>query len=327
MNILKNKATVYMLIFCLGVFLGISIDYAFRRPHTQPVVIREDSPVNKYINPILYTETDKNEYPEYATLEKKINEYIASTTSQGNANKVSIYFKDLNSTGWTGVNEDEKFNPGSMLKVAVLIGYLKQAEIDPSVMSKKLLYTMTIDPGQYYKPTNQLTTGSYTVEQLISAMILQSDNEATKVLVENNHDLYAQAENELRLPKAIDNPNVVDFMSPKQYSSLFRVLYNSTYLSRSVSDQVLRLLSGTVFDKGLVAGLPKGTVVAHKFGEHTETLNGEVTSRELHDCGIVYFPEKPYFVCVMTKGMDFSKLESVISGASKLIYDTVGGKS
>ena len=306
--------------FCAGFYLKtVSINTA-----PQISYIKENSSDYKFTSPILYRETNKAVYPEYKDLEKRINAYISSTTSAGNADQVSVYYNDLNSKMWTGIGENERYNPGSMLKVAVAIGYLRLAENDPTVLSKQLYYTKTIDPGQYYKPENQLNTGNYTIEQLINSMIINSDNEATIVLVQNDPKSYIAVQNELNLPKATDNPDAVDFMSAKQYSSIFRVLYNSTYLDKKISNSILNLLSQATFKQGLVAGVPSNIIVSHKFGEHTEeTYSGVISSRELHDCGIVYFPEKPYFLCVMTKGKDFSKLEFVISDISKLVYDDV----
>ncbi len=323
----KLKFNYLIGVLLLGFIFGWLCKWSTTRTILQPTVVRENSPAYNFINPILYTITDKKLYPEYEPLRKEISSYIASSTKNSatgaSADSVSVYFQDMNTSKWTGVNEDINYNPGSMLKVAVLIGYLRRAELDPSIFSKKLYYTATLDPGQTYKPEHPLATGYYTVQQLVDSMIIQSDNEATKELVTNDDADYVTVENELKLPKATDDPEKSDFMSPKEYSSLFRILYNSTYLNRDLSDQVLHLLSQADFKDGLVNGVPTGTVVAHKFGEHSEENNSVILYRELHDCGIVYFPEKPYFLCVMTKGHDFNKLSPVISGISKLVYQYV----
>ena len=36
---------------------------------------------------------------------------------------------------------------------------------------------------------------------------------------------------------------------------------------------------------------------------------------------MVYYPEKPYFLCVMTKGSDFAVLEKIISDISRIAYE------
>jgi hypothetical protein len=87
----------------------------------------------------------------------------------------------------------------------------------------------------------------------------------------------------------------------------------------------LELLTKTDFDKGLVAGVPSGTLVAHKFGEktiNTVGISGQInnTIHELHDCGIIYIPNDPYFLCVMTKGNDFETLASVIKDISGIVW-------
>src|SRR6185436_5295057 len=96
--------------------------------------------------------------------------------------------------------------------------------------------------------------------------------------------------------------------TPQNYSHLFRALYNGTYLSHDASEKALELLSRTKFSDGIVAGVPKETTVSHKFGERTLSLNTS-SINELHDCGIVYYPGHPYFLCIMTKGTsDFEEL-------------------
>lgn len=144
-------------------------------------------------------------------------------------------------------------------------------------------------------------------------------------------------------------------MSARQYATLFRALYNGNYLSWNLSERAMQLLSLTRWNDGLVAGLHEGvsddsdtgasttadalgtntisdpdatdsTAVAHKFGEYTSQLtDGTVVSRELHDCGVVYFPGKPYLLCIMTKGNDFRAQAGVISTISRLTYNYVDG--
>jgi hypothetical protein len=66
-----------------------------------------------------------------------------------------------------------------------------------------------------------------------------------------------------------------------------------------------------------VAGVPSGTVVAHKFGERVLPSKNV---KQLHDCGIVYYPQFPYVLCVMTRGNDFVTLQQAIKGVSDIVY-------
>jgi hypothetical protein len=48
---------------------------------------------------------------------------------------------------------------------------------------------------------------------------------------------------------------------------------------------------------------------------------------EMHDCGIVYYPYRPYLLCVMTKGSgEIKSLETVIQDVSKMVYEEVNTK-
>jgi len=59
--------------------------------------------------------------------------------------------------------------------------------------------------------------------------------------------------------------------------------------------------------------------VSHKFGEGG-VMGGE---RQLQDCGIVYYPGRPYLLCVMAKGTKLENLEKFIKAVSRLVYYSV----
>lgn len=99
------------------------------------------------------------------------------------------------------------------------------------------------------------------------------------------------------------------------------MLYNSTYLPRESSQEILTFLSHSSFTAGLVAGVPDTTTVAHKFGERAIDPGQNIS--QLHDCGIVYVPRQPYILCVMTQGYDYDELAKVIAEVSRRTYDAV----
>jgi len=103
------------------------------------------------------------------------------------------------------------------------------------------------------------------------------------------------------------------------YAGFFRILYNGTFLSKEMSDKALGVLTGVAFRRGIVAGVGDGVTVAHKFGERSE----ETGAKQLHDCGIVYYPRHPYLLCVMTKGADFDALAGELSAISRAVYQEI----
>lgn len=303
----------------LGLVIGwyARINYAASLP-SRLIEVRENDSQYHYINPLLLVDLPR-EAPEYDSLKKKITDYTDRATKNGSASSISVYFRDLNSGRWTGVNQDALYDPSSMLKVAVMIGYLKEAVDNPGVLAKELPYVAKVDPGQHYPPPHPLQTGTYTVRSLIEAMIVDSDNAALDALFNNDETNFIATLKDLAIPPP-PTITTTDFMSPRTYSTIFRTLYSSTYLPRPVSEQALQLLTYTDFKLGLVAGVSTTTVVAHKFGEHTKEIAGVVVARQLHDCGIVYYPTHPYLLCVMTRGMDFEALQTIISDLSRLVY-------
>ena len=127
---------------------------------------------------------------------------------------------------------------------------------------------------------------------------------------------------ELDIPIPSQDPNYS--LTAKEYASFFRILYNASYLSKKSSEEGLSLLSQSEFKDGIVSSLPKNIVVAHKFGEREEEGKDGKIINQLHDCGIVYYPDYPYLLCVMTRGeSSLTDLSNIIKETSGIIFDEV----
>ena len=294
--------------------------YAHRLDESSFVQIRENSPQYFYTNPLLFTQNNEAEFSRLDPLKESLEATRRDAIAAQNADRVSVYFREIDSGAWTGIDPDEVYGPGSMLKVATMLAYLNIGDADSSVLKENLKYSYADDPGQFYKPL-PLRTGEYPVIALIQQMIVESDNSAMTLLNKHRVIDVLSVYKDLRLPDITESPD--NFLSPRQYSRLFRVLYNATYLSRDYSESALKLLSLTKFRDGLVAGVPEDTVVAHKFGERRVLENGTEQYKQLHDCGIIYYPKKPYFLCVMTEGDDYKKLAQTIADMSQTTYEYV----
>ena len=89
-----------------------------------------------------------------------------------------------------------------------------------------------------------------------------------------------------------------------------------------MSNIALNWLTEVDFKKGMVAGIPLNVVVAHKFGER-----GVEKELQFHDCGIVYYPGRPYVICIMSRGENMENLINNVRDISRLVYQHVDMQS
>ena len=318
---------------CLSLMVGMLIGRPWLAPRASAsgaIAVREKNDGRyEFIDPLLScTLPDSGAAVPASPLQSEIASYVAAKTQTGDITGASVYFRDLTGSRTVSVNGTDKYNPASLLKVPTMLTYYRIAETDPDILSKKIYYDGSFDNNkiEHFQDPNVIVPGrSYTVDELISSMIVHSDNNAALLLGQNvDPSLLMEAYTDLGigLPQ---NGDSGDFITVASYVYFFRVLYNSTYLSREYSEKALRLLSQTTFSQGITASVPADTNVSHKFGERVELnpTDGSVQKRELHDCGIVYVPGHPYFLCVMTKGQDFDKLSAVIRQISKMASDSI----
>ena len=282
----------------------------------------------KLTNPLIECElgTQKDAVP-FAPMEQVIQRAVDQEKATGAAQQVSVYFYTFNSGRWAGVNADETYTAASLLKMPVMMAYYKWAETQPAILNDVLKYDGSLDSSatQNIRPAENLEKGtSYLVSDLLRRMIVYSSNSADYVLVNHiNEAFFDEIYSDLHIPQTwtADNQALV---TARDYSFFFRVLYNASYLTRSYSEQALALLAQADFKDGLVAGVPQGITIAHKFGERTiSDSKGVVQTAELHDCGIVYHQKHPYYLCVMTRGGSLDALKGVIARISEQVYTFV----
>lgn len=277
----------------------------------------------RYINPLLECEVAEGTIDSRKqNFRNELAEEIERAKKEYRLTEAAVYFRDLNNGPAFGVDETGEFFPASLLKVPVMMAYYRWSEQNPGLLSTEILFERFVDFGVTVtiKPREELVPGEkYTVEELIRRMIVFSDNQALALLTarlprERIRDLFALS--------GVGDDVIVDQqgkLTVREYAGFFRILFNSSYLSRESSEKALALLSSTDYNDALPAGIPDDITVAHKFGE-AGTGDSE---RQLHDCGIVYFPGHPYLTCVMTRGRDADDLKRSIVEISKFIYDKV----
>jgi beta-lactamase class A len=278
----------------------------------------------EFINPLLecdvndvrlIRESFKNEAKE------KISEMISKNFSDI---QYSVYFRDLQNGPWFGINETSDFSPASLMKVPIMIAYFKEAEKDPAILLQEINYRdIGADDGMFYQSSKKGIDGNeYAVGELIEMMIIGSDNNALTVLFQNmEREKIAKVFSDLGI-RVPDFSDFNDVITVKDYASFFRILYNASYLNREMSEKSLSLLSRVEYKDALRSSVPDNIKVAHKFGERSSLIDQKY-SRQLHDCGIVYYPGYNYLVCIMTRGDDFGELSKAISEMGKIIYSEV----
>lgn len=294
-------------------------------------ILRLDTSDYKLIDPILACETGTEDaFPEFRPIAQKIQNLVDAQKRAGEASDMSVYVRSLMAGRWFVINGTQTYAPASMLKVFVMMAYYKEAEDVPSILQKQIIFNgpanqVNDTPGEVIP---HLTNGApYTVDALVRQMIVYSDNYSMNILV-NNFDkntlkTFNGIFSDLNIPSPIDNTEgSLNFMTTSEYSLVYRVLFAGSYLSRSYSEKALKILSQAHWNNGINVGVPAGVTIAHKFGlKMVPAADSIITENELHDCGIVYYPDHPYILCIMTRGNNFALLQQDIQKISSTLYN------
>jgi beta-lactamase class A len=273
----------------------------------------------KYTKPLMYidkiTPTDK-----FLILKDSLQKKLVELQTAGIITRAALYIKSYKNADCIGINENELFHPGSLIKVPILISYLKMEEQNPGVLNKRIRYKVAANQivPQTFNSKQIIPNASYTLRELLKYMIAYSDNNAT-YLLNQNLDLKVFVKMFTDIGLAAPDVMSKEFsISAKDYSVFFRVIYNSSYLNFEDSEYAAQLLSQCDFKEGLLSGLPAGIDVIHKFGEW-----GNDKVHQLHEAGFFYYDNSTYLITIMTEGNDVKKLPNAIGSFARTTYQQV----
>lgn len=323
--IFKKQLSLFQVLILLagiGTAIYFLVQYRFEDKIGRSEQVSSNNKLNtlrnnqyKYTRPLIAFDLNE-EASSLIPVKEQIRSIIEQGKTNGNLFAASVYLRDLESGEYISINNDLHYHPGSLIKVPMLMYYLRESETNPDILNKTLtLSSQGRMPSQTFKSNQIEFDKPYKISDLLKYMAAYSDNRATTLL-----NMYCD------VPKfktvfsdlGLTQPDVTDTnfsMTVRDYSVFMRVLYNATYLNPKNSDLALTLLSESSFRDGIVSKLPADVMVARKFGE---TFKDQ--KRELHESGIIYCNNKPYMLIVMTKGYNPQQLAGFISNISDTIF-------
>lgn len=271
----------------------------------------------KFIKPLMFVD-DECESENLNDLKQQITNLIDKYKTIGDINNASVYIREYTNSTWTTVNDEVKYDPGSLFKIPIMIAILKMNELNPGFLNKPVVYSKIIDDGKNIAFIDKSIAlgNTYTVRELLTYMIKYSDNKAT-ILLESQMEPKVLQKIFKDFGLEVPNINAPQYQfTPKDYSYFMRAIYNAGYLNSDDSEFAAELLSQCKFKDGILKGIPANTRVAHKFGE-----SGNQIEKQLHESALVYLNNKTYLLTVMTRGKENSKLSQVIGEISQTVFN------
>ena len=241
-------------------------------------------------------------------MQEKIMQIIESVEGT-----LGVVIEDFAGVNKFSYNADIAFPSASLIKVPILVdlmirNYQKEFSLDD------LLQIKSDDIVGGAGVIQHLSLREYSIRDLATLMIIQSDNTATNVLLDFlGVDRVNQTIEQLGLKDTYSSGKLMvvpnpyprrSSTSPHDMTQLFRLLGEGKVHSWLVSERILDILKKQMFNDMIpkylpqpddaIAGKPCSVAVAHKTGS---------ISGVMHDAGIVYTPVRDFIIAVLCKGL------------------------
>ncbi|MDP3042860.1 MAG: serine hydrolase [bacterium] len=234
-----------------------------------------------------------------------------------NGNRIGVYFEFLNTGANVSINQDTRFWPASLSKMPTVFAAMKKIEKGEWKPANELVLFSEDKDEQFGELYKKPSGTKFTIEELLKQTLINSDNTSHRILVRNlSSEDYTDIFEALGMEELFDKNYDI---TAKEYSRIFRALYNASYLNRENSQKILTWLSQTSFNEFLKAGVPSEVLFSHKIGEAFE-------AKAFLDSGIVYVSERPYLITVMIEvegGSGVEKAQEIMRELSKAAYTYV----
>jgi beta-lactamase class A len=216
---------------------------------------------------------------------------------------VAVSVRDLRSGRGIAVNGGINLPAASTIKIPVMVEVFRQVAIGRFALGRQIaLLDGDRDCGSG-DLCDAPAGSSYRVDDLLVAMIDDSDNTATNMLIRLvgrqsiNRTMAGLGLTQTRLADSIRSDGDIRGLrtSADDMLELLTMIAAKQVIDERSCDAMLRILAGQRHNDLLPEPLPKDVVVAHKTGTLHDTLN---------DVGIVELSHAPYVICVFATHLD-----------------------
>jgi beta-lactamase class A len=262
---------------------------------------------------------------------------VQAVKEKNGLEELGISFYDYETTIQWSYNADELFHAASTMKLAVLLGAMRQVEagelsLDSPVHVRNRFisivgqqpYMLAIERDDDPDVFDSLGR-TMTVHELAYHMITTSSNLATNLLIDvlgvetiqrGLDELGIQGVNVIRgvEDQAAYEAGLNNEVTANGLLRLLRLVAEGKVYSKESSDVMLEILLDQQYKSGIPKGLPKAARVAHKTG-NISTVH--------HDAGIVYLEKRqPYVLVVLTRFAPETGRSGAVAEISRDIFET-----
>ena len=260
----------------------------------QPEISQEPSP-----EPTVEPEEDENikALVQNVIAEKELSE-----------NSFEFFYYNINTQKYYFYNEDKYMTAASSIKMPLAMAYYDKINAGKISLDDKITYTKdSYEPGAGATASMYKVGSKVPVKYLIEQSIVNSDNTATNILINNigyeeyRLEVAEYSTDEQELPEEFYEGNIT---SAKYGYDVCNHLYNNMDKYQGLIELLKQSSGGSYLKKYLTQ-----TEVAHKYGSYEGYT---------HDYGIV-FGKNTYLIGIFTKGL--KDPEEFIAQLSLQVYE------
>ncbi|SFH38134.1 beta-lactamase class A [Desulfotomaculum arcticum] len=246
--------------------------------------------------------------PNYVPLDQSVSEYLVAQEGT-----YGLYFIDLKSGEKFGYNQYTSFHAASTFKLPMNLYLYTQAEKEKINLAQKLTYQSRHAEGGTGILKNYPPGKSYTIKQLATYSIVNSDNIATNILLERLDRKKVKSYMRDLGGKVVEDDNNVT--CPHDLALYMQKTIEFYRTGSPEAKMLTENLFAAEFKDRIPAAVPPGVKVANKIGNWPPTGT-------YNDVAYVEHPVRPYILAVTCSGTPgYGSAVPVIRQVSKMIYE------
>lgn len=239
----------------------------------------------------------------------------------------SFYFEDIDSGYTYSLNEKIAMPSASCIKIPIAMTLLKEVESNKADLEQKYFVSkQDMVPGSGI--IHELDEKEYSLKELLTAMLIQSDNTATNKII----DVFGMEKvnntiKELRLKATTLRRKMMDFKAKEKgldnFSSSFdlgrclKILHQASYLNREYSDFMINILKRSQNREKISFYIPEREW--SKIGCKSGSLDGIE-----NDAAIINLDKGNFVFVTMSKALPNNVYGMVtISRLGKMMWDII----